>query len=308
MMAGLRPAALATLEQACRVHRIDRADDKAAILRDHGAGCRAIVTNGHTPIDDALLDQLPALEIVCCSSAGYDAFDLDALARRGVRLTNASPALAQEVADMAMLLASAAWRNLVAGDEWVRSGDWAAKGEFPLQRGLRGRRLGIVGMGTIGQHVADLAGLMGLQVSYWNRSAKPVDHAYQPDLIQLATDSDILIVIVAGGEGTRGLISAPVIDALGAQGLLVNVARGSVVDEEALIAALQSGSLGSAALDVFASEPDVDARLRALPNVTLSPHQGSGTIETREAMSALAVDNLIAHLEGRPLLSEIALG
>lgn len=307
MLCPIRPDALARLERGYHVHRLDQAPDPDALLDRHGAQIRAIVANGHVPVTAALLERLPALEIVSCSSAGYDSFDLEAMARHGVRLGNTSPALAQEVADMAMLLAAAAWRNLVAGDGWVRSGDWARKGAFPVQRGLRGRRLGIVGMGTIGQHIADLAGLMGLQVAYWNRSARPVAHSYQPDLLGLAQDSDILVVIVAGGEGTRGLISAPVMRALGPEGLLVNIARGSVVDEDAMIGLLQDGQLGAAALDVFATEPDVDPRLTALPNVTLSPHQGSGTTETREAMAALTVDNLDAHFAGRPMPSEVSL-
>ncbi|TGN48874.1 2-hydroxyacid dehydrogenase [Paracoccus liaowanqingii] len=307
MLAPARPSAMERLARDYDLLRLDEAEDRDAFLDRHGAACRAIVTHGHKTIDDALLDRLPALEIVSCSSAGYDAFDVDALARRDIRLTNASPALAQEVADMAMLLAAAGWRRLVEADAWVRSGDWAGQGEFPLRRGLRGRTLGIVGMGTIGQRIADLAGAFGVNVAYWNRSERQVDAVYHADLVDLARASDILIVIVAGGEGTRHLISAPVIAALGPEGLLVNVARGSVVDEEALITALQDGTLGAAALDVFASEPEADPRFAAMANVTLSPHLGSATVESREAMSALMVDNLDAHFAGRPLLSEVAL-
>lgn len=306
LLSPTRPAALARLEQDFHVHPLDLQDPGAGQVLDAvGAQCRAIATNGHEPIDAALLARLPALEIVACSSAGYDSFDLGALEARGVRLTNAAPALAQEVADMAMLLAQAGWRNLVAADAWVRDASWARKGAFPLQRGFRGRRLGIAGMGTIGQRIAALAPAFDLRASYWSRSEKPVALPFQPDLIALAADSDILVVIVPGGEGTRGLISAPVIEALGPEGMLVNIARGSVVDEPALIAALEGGSLGGAALDVFASEPDPDPRLTALPQVTLSPHQGSGTVETREAMAGLMVDNLQAHFAGRPLLSPI---
>lgn len=307
MLCPTRPAAMARLERDYHLHRLDLADDPDVLLNRCGAQVRAIVANGHVTVSETLLDRLPALEIVSCSSAGYEGFDLGAMARRRLLLTNASPALAQEVADMALLLTAAAWHKLVAADAWVRTGDWARKGAFPLQRRLRGRRLGIVGMGMVGQHIAELAVLMGLEVTYWNRRARQVAHSYQPDLIRLAQDSDILIVIVAGGEGTRGLISAAVLRALGPQGLLVNVARGSVVDEEAMIALLRDGRLGAAALDVFADEPDVDPRLTALPNVTLSPHQGSGTIETRDAMAALMVDNLDAHFGGRALLSEVAL-
>ncbi|ODT58184.1 2-hydroxyacid dehydrogenase [Paracoccus sp. SCN 68-21] len=307
LMTPTRPDALARLEAGYALHRLDHAPDRDALLDRHGAQIRAIAAIGHVPIDVALLDRLPALEIISCGSAGYDAFDTAAIAERGIVLTNASPALAEEVADMALLLAQVGWRDMVAADAWVRSGDWARKGSFPLQRSFRGRRLGIVGMGTIGRQIAALAQLLGLQVAYWNRRDKGVDLPFQPELATLAADSDILIAIVAGGPDTQGLITGPVLEALGPQGLFVNVARGSVVDEEAMIAALQSGRLGAAALDVFASEPDPDPRLTALRNVTLSPHQGSGTVQTRDAMAALMVDNLDAHFAGRPPISPVTL-
>ncbi len=208
---------------------------------------------------------------------------------------------------MALLLALAGWRRLVAADVWVRDGHWAQQGDFPLGRGHRGRRLGIVGMGTIGRKVAELAQVLGLEVAYWNRSPKQLTWPQVGDLEELARSSDILIVIVAGGEGSRELISPAVIDALGPEGLLVNVARGSVIDEAAMIAALTEGRLGAAALDVFATEPNPDPRLTSLPNVTLSPHQASATVETRDAMAALMIDNLDAYFSGSPLLSEVQL-
>lgn len=303
MLSDTRPDAMRRLQAGFHLHRIDlKAADAGDRLAQVGPLCRGIAADGQQPVDAALLACLPALEIVSCGSAGYDGFDIDAIRARGLRLANTAPALAQEVADMALLLAQAAWKRVVAADAWVRDGDWAAKGAFPLQRGFRGRRLGIVGMGTIGRSIAGLAPALGLQASYWSRSAKDdVALPFQPDLERLAADSDILIVIVPGGDGTRHLIGAPVMRALGPDGLLVNIARGSVVDEQALIKALRSGTLGAAALDVFAREPDPDPKLTALPNVTLSPHQGSGTVETRDAMAAMMVDNLLAHFAGRPL-------
>ncbi|WP_405401814.1 2-hydroxyacid dehydrogenase [Paracoccus sp. Ld10] len=307
MLSPTRPAAQSRLEELFTLHRMDLAQDKPAFLARHGATCRGMVATGHITVDAGLLDQLPALEIISCGSAGYDAFDVDAIARRGIALTNASPALAQEVADMALLLAQVGWRNVVAADAWVRSGDWARKGAFPLQRSFRGRRLGVVGMGTIGHQIADLATAQGLQVTYWNRREKDTGYPFQPDLEQLARDSDILIAIVAGGPDTQGLISDRVLRALGPEGLFVNVARGSVMDEPALIAALQDGGLGGAALDVFWSEPNPDPRLIALHNVILSPHQGSGTVQTRDAMASLVVDNLQAHFTGQPLISAVDL-
>lgn len=308
MLYPTRPAAMAQLEAAYTLHRYDLADDKPAFLARHGATCRAVATNGQAPLTAQMIAALPQLELVACSSAGYESFDLAALSARGIRLTNASLALKDDVADTAIMLMLAARRALIAGHDYVRSGDWARHDAFPLQHTTHGKRLGIVGMGTIGQAIAQRAQALQMQVSYWNRSAKNVPWRHQPDLITLARESDTLIVIVAGGEGTRGLISAQVMAALGPDGLLVNVARGSVVDEPALIAALTTGALGRAALDVFASEPNADPRLTSLPNVTLYPHHASGTVETRDAMAQLVVDNLAAFYAGGPLTSQVRLG
>lgn len=307
MLCPMRPAAMAQLEAAYNLHRWDLAKDKPAFLAQHGPACRTVATNGHIPMTREMLAAMPALDLVACSSAGYESFDLAAMGERGVALTNTSAALSDDVADTAIMLMLAARRGLIAADAYVRSGDWARQGMFPLQRATAGSRLGIVGMGTIGRQIAARAQAMGVRVSYWNRRPKDVPWDYQPDLLTLARDSDALIAIVAGGEGTRGLISAQVIDALGPDGLLVNVARGTVVDEPALIDALSNGRLGHAALDVFASEPDPDPRLTALPNVTLYPHHASGTVETRDAMAQLVVDNLAAFYAGRPLLTPVDL-
>ena len=308
MLYPTRPAAMAQLEAAYTLHRYDLADDKPAFLARHGATCRAVATNGQAPLTAQIIAALPQLELVACSSAGYESFDLPALSARGIRLTNASLALKDDVADTAIMLMLAARRALIAGHDYVRSGDWARDDAFPLQHTTHGKRLGIVGMGTIGQAIAHRAQALQMQISYWNRSAKNVPWRHQPDLITLARESDTLIVIVAGGEGTRGLISAQVMAALGPDGLLVNVARGSVVDEPALIAALTTGALGRAALDVFASEPNADPRLTSLPNVTLYPHHASGTVETRDAMAQLVVDNLAAFYAGGSLTSQVKLG
>jgi lactate dehydrogenase-like 2-hydroxyacid dehydrogenase len=307
MLYPQRPTAMEQLEAAYTLHRWDLAEDKPGFLARHGASCRAIATNGHAPVSREMIDAMPALEIVACSSAGFEAFDVAALAERRIALTNTSVALSGDVADTAIMLMLAARRSMVQADAYVRSGDWARRGMFPLQRTLFGRSLGIVGMGTIGQAIARRAEAMDLRVSYWNRRPKDLPWPFQPDLAQLARECDNLIVIVAGGEGTRHLIDATVMEALGPDGLLVNVSRGSVVDEEALIVALTDGRLGSAALDVYASEPDADARLTALPNVTLYPHHASGTVETRDAMAQLLVDNLAAYYSKRPLLTPVDL-
>jgi lactate dehydrogenase-like 2-hydroxyacid dehydrogenase len=299
---------LAVLEATYTLHRYDLADaaGKEAILDGPGKGCQAIVTNGHAILTRAMIARLPALKVVACSSAGYETIDVDALTERGIKLTNTSDALSDDVADMAMLLLMASRRSLIAAHHYVVSGDWGRKGMFPLQSALRGKRLGIVGMGKIGQAIVGRAQAMGLEVAYFSRSErKGLDLPFQPDLLKLAAWADALIVIVAGGAGTKNLISDAVIRALGPQGTLVNVSRGSVVDETALIAALRDGGLGAAALDVFWNEPNPDPALTALANVTLFPHHASGTTETRAAMAQLVVENLAAYYAGRPLLTPV---
>jgi lactate dehydrogenase-like 2-hydroxyacid dehydrogenase len=302
-----RPMVLPPLGEQFEVLRYDLSDDGPGFLAEHGPGTRALLTTGHFTVDEAVLAHLPDLELVSCTSAGYEGIDLAALAAHGVALTNTSQALCDDVADMAVLLILAARRGFVAAEAYLRSGSWERDGEFPLQTSLSGKRAGIVGMGTIGQAIATRLAAMNMQVSYWNRRPRDVPYPFEPDLLRLATEVDTLVVIVAGGEGTRGLISAEVIHALGPTGLLVNVARGSVIDEAAMIAALESGALGGAGLDVFSDEPRVDPRLRAMPHVALSPHHASGTVETRDAMALLGLKNLEAHFAGRPLLTPVSL-
>lgn len=308
VMTTLRPAAMERLMRDHDLQRWDLAEDREGFLRDHGPGCRVLVTNGHVPLTRAMLQAMPDLELVTCSSAGYDAFDTRALAEHGIELTNTSQALRDDVADTAIMLILAARRGLVPAEAHVRSGAWGRDGAFPLQRKVSGTRLGIVGMGTIGHAIAERAEAFGMSVAFWNRSRKDLRWPQQDDLVQLARDSDHLVAIVAGGEGTRGLISEQVLEALGPQGLFVNVARGTVVDQDALIATLGDGRLGAAALDVYEDEPNPDPRLTGMPNVTNYPHHASGTVETRDAMAHLAVDNLLAFLAGKPLISPVDLG
>ena len=302
------PRAQEQLEAAYRLHRYDLADadGRAAMLDEVGDRITAIVASGHARIDRALLDRLPNVGVVACSSAGYENIDAAALAERGIALTNSSPALYDDVADMAILLMLAARRNLVRAHEYVASGDWGEQGMFPLQHRVAGSKLGIVGIGQIGQAIARRAEPMGLDIAYFARRARDLPWRFEPDLMKLATDSDMLIVITPGGAETRHMISAEVMAALGPQGVLVNVARGSVIDEKAMIEALKSGALGAAGLDVFENEPNPDPALTALPNVTLYPHHASGTVETRDAMHQTVVDNLAAFYARQPLLTQVA--
>ncbi|WP_045389410.1 2-hydroxyacid dehydrogenase [Falsirhodobacter sp. alg1] len=293
------------LQREYTIHRVDQAEDKDALIQKVGPSIRAIYGNGHCKIDEALLAQLPELGIVSCSSAGYEAMDVDALTRAGVHLTNTSKALDADVADAAILLMLAARRRLVEADAYVRSGDWGRKGMFPLTTCTAGKRVGIVGLGNIGGAIARRCEAFDLEVGYSGRNPKDVTYQYFSSTVALAEWADILIAATTGGEGTRHLVSAEVLAALGPDGCFVNIARGSVVDEPALIAALKEGRIASAGLDVFMDEPAPAAELTSLPNVTLYPHHASGTVETRNAMHQLAVDNLAAYFAGKPLLTPV---
>lgn len=269
------------------------------LVADHGQRIRGIATTGKARLDRALLQRLPALEIVACYSAGLDNIDTDALAERGIVLTNSSAALADEVADLAIALMVMARRRLVAADAHVRSGAWAA-GAFPLGRSVRGARLGVLGLGHIGSGIARRAEVMGLKPRYCTR--RPVagcTYPHYPNAKALASDSDVFVVACPGGARNRGLVDAAVLAALGPDSTLVNIARGEIVDEAALVEALATGRLGSAGLDVFADEPDVPARLQELQNVVLTPHLGSATMETRDAMGECVLRSLVQALDSR---------
>ncbi|MCP4382392.1 MAG: 2-hydroxyacid dehydrogenase [Hyphomicrobiales bacterium] len=300
-----RPKAMAQLEAAYTLHRYFEAADKDALLADVGPSCEAIVIDGHTALTRAHLDHLPNVRIVVCSSAGFESIDVEALKERGIQLTNSSDALLDDVADVALMLTLAARRQLVAAHNYVRSGDWGQRGMYPLLSPISGKRAGIVGFGKIGQAIARRFEPLGLEIGYTARSRKDVPHAHYPDARSLAAWADILVAIVPGGEETRALISGEVIEALGPSGTLINVARGSVVDEPSLVEALSTGKLGSAGLDVYLNEPNPNPKLTSLPNVTLYPHHASGTVETRDAMAQTVVDNLAAHFENRPLLNPV---
>lgn len=268
---------------------------------------RAIAASGESKVSAELIARLPALEMISVMGVGYDGVDVAAAKARGIPVTHTPNVLNDDVADLAIGLALCAARQLPQADRYVRDGSWAAKGAMPLARKLSGGRMGIVGMGRIGQAIATRALAFGMSVAYTARSAKPgLAYRYLPDARALAAESDVLVVITPGGALTRKLINAEVLAALGkgrGEGILVNVARGSVVDEAALIDALERGVIAGAGLDVFENEPNVPERLRAIPHVVLAPHIGSATGATRQAMADLAHGNLQAHFAGRPLLT-----
>jgi len=266
---------------------------------------RALVGGGEGKIDAGYMALFPALELIAVCGVGYDGIDVAAAKKRGIMVTHTPDVLNDDVADLAMGLLLSVARKIPAADRFTRNADWL-DGPFQLTRKLSGAKLGMVGMGRIGQAIAKRARAFDMDIAYFARHARPeLPYTFVPDLIALAAQSDYLLVITPGGAATKNLINAPVLAALGPQGFLVNVARGSVVDQAVLIEALKKKMIAGAALDVYVDEPNVPTDLRKLDNVVLTPHMASGTVETRKAMSALTMDNLNAHMAGLPVKTPV---
>jgi lactate dehydrogenase-like 2-hydroxyacid dehydrogenase len=267
---------------------------------------RGIATEANRGADRALISALPKLEVIAVFGVGTDGIDLAAARERNIPVTNTPGVLTDEVADLAIGLMLVSARQILFADRYVRDGSWASKGPIPLGRSVSGKTMGVLGLGGIGRAIADRGAAFRMRVIYSGPRRKPdAPYEYIADPVELARRSDYLFVACKGGPETQHLVSAAVIDALGPNGTLVNVARGSVVDERALIAALAEGRLGHAALDVFESAPNPSPELLKLPNVIVQPHHGSATVETRTAIGRLMIDNLSAHFAGRPLLTPV---
>ena len=304
VVAKLWPRYMEALQGAFVVHDRTHLND-AAQFASIAPRIRGIAASGESKVDAALLAQLPALEMISVFGVGYDGVDVAAARARGVPVTNTPDVLTEEVADLGIALMLSIARRIPQADKFVREGRWP-QGPFPLSRKVSGARLGIVGLGRIGQAIADRAQAFGMSIAYTTRNRRDdVSYAYHANAEALARAVDFLMVITPGGAGTRGLINAQVLAALGAKGYLINVARGSVVDQPALVHAITTGVIAGAALDVFAEEPHVPAELREHDNVVLTPHMASGTWETRGAMADLAFANLQAHFAGKPLLTPV---
>lgn len=302
--AKLSPLYASQLSAAFQLHDRLHETDPAAFAQV-APRVRAVAGSGDSKVSAELIARLPALELISVMGVGYDGVDVAAAKARGVMVTHTPNVLNDDVADLAIGLMLCAARQLPAADRYVRAGQWL-NGPMPLARKMSGSRLGLVGMGRIGQAIAHRAQAFGMQIAYHTRSPKAgVPYAYHADLLRLARDSDFLVLITPGGAGTRHLVNAQVLQALGPKGILVNVARGSVVDEAALIEALEGGVIGGAALDVFEDEPRVPQRLIDLPQVVLVPHIGSATGQTRRAMADLAFGNLREHFAGRPVVTPV---
>lgn len=269
------------------------------------AGLTVAVAGGGTVIGAAEMDQLPDLKAIANFGVGYDNVDVEEASRRGIVVSNTPDVLTDAVADLAVALVLDVLRQVSAADRFVRRGEWAAGRRYPLTREVRGSVVGILGLGRIGEAVAVRLEPFGAKIAYHSRSPKDVPWAYHATPVALAEASDVLVVLTPGGADTKHLVDASVLDALGPDGYLVNVARGSVVDEDALVRALEEGRLAGAGLDVFADEPNVPAALLGRDDVVLLPHVGSATVQTREAMATLVLDNVASFLAKGELLTPV---
>ena len=295
------------IAKAFIVHRMWEADDVDALIAEAGQRILGIVTMGHSPVDQALMDRLPALKVVSNFGVGYDTVDATYAAEKGVIVTHTPDVLTEEVADTATGLLLMTVRQLPETERYVRAGRWAREGNFPLTKGtMRGRTVGIIGLGRIGKAIARRIEAMDVTVVYHGRSQQPdVSNRYYASLMNMARDVDTLMVAVPGGAATRHMINAEVLEVLGPDGVVINVGRGSAIDETALIAALQDGTILSAGLDVFEHEPNVPQALIDMEHVVLMPHVGSASIHTRDAMGQLVVDNLVAVKTGSAPLTPV---
>jgi hydroxypyruvate reductase len=294
------PSGEAELHRNFRVCRWYETPDKERWLIDNAASVRAVVTGGHLGISDELLERLSELGIVAIAGVGYERVNLETTRARGIRVTNTPDVLTEDVADCAVGLMIATLRRIAAADRYVRDGRWPEK-EMALTTKVWGRRYGIVGLGRIGRAIAKRLEGFGGVIGYTSRDIKPSPYAFYNSVLELAHASDVLVLTVAGGPVTRHMVGREVLDALGPEGFLINVARGSVVDEAELVAALRDERLGGAGLDVYAGEPNVPQELLTMPNVTLTPHIGSATVDARTAMARVMLSNLDAFFAGKPL-------
>ena len=291
---------LASLAEYFIIHPFTNMDDLAKIAPD----IRAIATGGSYGVAPEVMAALPHLEIIAVNGVGLDKIDLTEAQKRHIRVTVTTDISTNDVADMAMLLLLALKRNLKTNEQFLLDGNWAAGKLPPLAHSLNGRKLGIAGFGRIGQAVARRAQASNMEVSYFNPHPREGSTlTFEPSLKALAAWADILVITLPATAATKNIVNADILAALGKDGVLINTARGSVIDEEALLTALKSKSIAGAGLDVFQNEPTINPAFLTLDNVVLQPHQASATIETRLAMGQNIIDNLLAYFSGKPLLT-----
>lgn len=281
--------------------------DEAVYLKAHGAEFQALVGGFRRRIDDSVMDLMPNLKIISNFGVGYDGVDAVAAGQRGIFVTNTPDVLNEEVADTALGLLLMTARKLPQAEQYLRAGHWEPKGNYPLSASLRERTMGIVGLGRIGKAIARRGEAFGLKIAYYGRKQQAdVSYPYYSDLVAMARDVSILMVILPGGAATKHLVNRAVLEALGPDGILINVARGTVVDETALIDILQKKAILGAGLDVFEHEPKVPQALIDCDNAVLLPHVGSASVHTRDLMGNLVVDNVLAIAAGKPPLTPVA--
>jgi len=295
----------ATLQQEFTCHLLHEARDRDAFLRERAATVRGLATFGPLAVDGKLMDALPKLEIIANFGVGVDAINLADAGQRGIIVTNTPDVLNEAVADTALALILNTVREFPQSERHLRAGRWAAQGPYRLTSDAGGRTLGILGLGRIGEAIAKRAQACGMSIRYHNRNRKDVPYPYDPDPVTLAANSDVLMVVTPGGAETNKLVGARVLDALGPEGYLVNIARGSVVDEPVLLRYLQEKRIAGAGLDVFVDEPRVPEAFFTLENCVLFPHVGSATVETRKAMGDLQIENLRLHFAGKPVKTRV---
>ncbi len=306
LMGPLLPSVQEKLESTYNIHRYWESDNQTALLESISDSCVGVVTDGGRGVEAAVLEKLPSVQIVSVFGVGVDAVDLEYCAKKKIPVTNTPDVLSDDVADLAIALALAVSRQLVVGDQYARAGRWPKEGAMPLTRRVMGKRAGIYGMGSIGDALAKRLVGFGMDISYCNRSEKAnSEHRFVASLEDMANSVDYLFVTASATPGTIGAINASVLDALGPDGYLINVSRGTLVDEPTLVSYLQDKKIAGAGLDVFAHEPSIPEALYALDNVVLQPHHASGTWETREAMGNLVLDNLNAHFSNTALLTPV---
>ena len=304
MMSPMAPVVMEGVEANFTLRKAWQHPDSMAYLREVGSSIRGLA-GSHARVDGAFLDRLPNLQIVSSFGVGYDTIDAIEAGRRGVIVTNTPDVLTDEVADLAVGLLLATIRHLPQVDRYLREGRWHDR-PYPLTATLRGRKVGILGLGRIGRAIAQRLEAFGVEIAYHGRNRQgDVTHAYYPSLTELAQAVDTLVCVAPGGPETNGIVDAGVLKALGPTGVLINVGRGTVVDEPALIRALQDRTIMTAGLDVFADEPRVPAELIAMDHVVLLPHVGSASVETRRAMGQLVVDNLVSWFSGKGPLTPV---
>lgn len=305
VICSITPEMRAALDSNFDLVLASEMDDLESWLSRHGPEISYVLTDGHLGVPQNILASAPNVKAISSYGVGYDSIDTKLTNAKGIPVSHTPSVLDDEVATTALLLYLSVLRNFVAQANHARAGLWESEGGLPLARSADNRKIGILGLGRIGKALAQKLEPFKADISYCGRSKQDVPYTFYADLKQMAKAVDTLICIAPGGASTHHIVNGDVMAALGADGVLVNVGRGSVVDEAALIAALQSGALGAAGLDVFENEPHIPAELREMPNVVVTPHIGSATVETRRAMGQLSVDNLVEHKNSGKMLTPV---